>query len=162
MRTKPSPPLQGCKYHYYQNLTGSGTIDALTSGLCISMITAARHQPSRVALQDCTLCHECDLLVDMRALHEGSQAVCPRCRCILSKAYPHANVRILVFALTAMICLVMSLMFDFVALKVAGQVRNITLPETIATLFTLQEWTLSVFMGIIIVVLPLLFMGALG
>jgi len=125
------------------------------------MTMVSRHLASSDALQHCTICHECDLLVDMHALQEGHRALCPRCKCVLSNAYPQANVRILVFALTAIICLIMSQLFDFVELKVAGQLRNITLPETVATLFALNEWTLAVFMGGIIVVLPLLFMGAL-
>jgi paraquat-inducible protein A len=110
----------------------------------------------------CLLCPECDLLVDLGRLFEGRRAECPRCGCVLSYRRRNANVRILVFSFSALICLAASTVFDFIQLSAAGIDRDLTLPQTISVLFALHEWALAAFMGIVVIGLPLAFLAALG
>lgn len=104
------------------------------------------------------VCHECDLLVDLAGLHEGHRAECPRCACVLSEAHPDAPDRILVFSSSALLCLGMSVMFDFVRMSAAGQLRQVTIPETIEVLFALDAWALAAFTAVVIIGLPVLYM----
>jgi paraquat-inducible protein A len=112
-------------------------------------------------LASCLVCHECDLLVDVSGLAEGFRAQCPRCACTLCNAHRNPAERILIYCASAFICLVMSCMFDFLQLTTAGNVREISLPETVQELFALREWALAAFIGVIIIALPVGFIAAL-
>lgn len=116
-------------------------------------------QGSRLA--NCLVCHECDLLVDITGLAEGYRAQCPRCSYVLCNAHRNPIERVLIFSASALICLIMSCMFDFMELTTVGQVRDITLPETVRELFALHEWALAGFIGLIIIAMPVTFIAAL-
>ncbi len=103
------------------------------------------------------ICQECDLLVRIGHLPEGYRASCPRCGSIFTRAFSNALDRMLIFALTALICLVFSNLFSYVNLLVQGQERQISLLETVQVLFELKEWALSAFMLVIIIGLPAFF-----
>jgi paraquat-inducible protein A len=103
------------------------------------------------------ICHECDLLVDIRQLPEGCKASCPRCGMVFTRSIRNALDRLLIFALTAVICLLFSNLFGYVNLLVQGQEREISLLETVQILFELKEWALSAFMLVIIIGLPAFF-----
>ncbi len=108
------------------------------------------------------ICRECNLLVDLSRLVDGKRAECPRCGCVLSVRRPRANQRLMVFALSGLICLAASTVFDFIQLSAAGMGRELTLPQTISVLFSLQEWALAAFMGVVVLGLPFAFLIALG
>lgn len=110
--------------------------------------------------ESCAICHECDLLVDVGHLPPGHKACCPRCGFVLSRAHANAIDRMLVFSVTAVVCLMFSGLFDFVQMAVQGQDRKITLLETVQVLFELDELALAAFMLVVIIGLPVLF-GAL-
>jgi paraquat-inducible protein A len=103
------------------------------------------------------ICHECDLLVSIGPLPDGYKANCPRCGFVFTRRFTNALDRMLIFALTAVICLMFSNMFGYVNLLVQGQEREISLLETVQVLFELKEWALSVFMMLIIIGLPAFF-----
>ena len=105
------------------------------------------------------ICHECDLLVTIGILPGGCKATCPRCGFVLTRSYTNALDRMLIFALTAIICLLFSNMFGYVNLMVQGQQREISLLETVTVLFELKEWALSVFMLVVIIGLPAFFVA---
>jgi len=103
------------------------------------------------------ICHECDLLVDIGQLPDGYKASCPRCGYVFTRSFRNALDRMLIFALTAVICLLFSNLFGYVNLLVQGQEREISLLETVQVLFELKEWALSAFMLVIIIGLPAFF-----
>lgn len=103
------------------------------------------------------ICHECDLLVSIGQLPNGYKASCPRCGSVFTRSVSNALDRMLIFALTALICLLFSNLFAYVNLLVQGQERQISLLETVQVLFELNEWALSAFMLVIIIALPTLF-----
>jgi len=103
------------------------------------------------------ICHECDLLVSIGQLPDGHKASCPRCGFVLTRALSNALDRMLIFALTAIICLLFSNLFGYVNLIVQGQQREISLLQTVQVLFELKEWALSGFMLVVIIGLPAFF-----
>jgi paraquat-inducible protein A len=103
------------------------------------------------------ICDECDLLVTLGQLSEGQKATCPRCGYVFTRFFSNALDRMLIFALTAAICLLFSNLFGYVNLLVQGQEREISLLQTVQVLFELKEWALSVFMLVVIIGLPAFF-----
>jgi paraquat-inducible protein A len=108
------------------------------------------------------ICRECDLLSCVTELPAGHKAICPRCGYVLTRAHKNALNRILVFGATAVICLLFSNLFDYVNMSVQGQVREISLLETVQVLFELEERALAVFMSVIIIALPTFFVGVIS
>jgi paraquat-inducible protein A len=97
------------------------------------------------------------LLVDIGQFPAGYKASCPRCGLVFTRSFRNALDRMLIFALTAVICLLFSNLFGYVNLLVQGQEREISLLETVQVLFELREWALSAFMAVIIIGLPAFF-----
>ncbi|ACS85448.1 membrane integrity-associated transporter subunit PqiA [Musicola paradisiaca] len=102
------------------------------------------------------LCPQCDLLVELPALQDGQRAVCPRCKTALSSRQREPRWRPASFAFSALIMLVLSTLFPFVSMSVAGITREITLLEipqvmvaenyvSVATLFLLFVQLLPAF-----------------
>ena len=60
-------------------------------------------------------CHECALQIAVPKLKVSQKATCPRCGYVVNAMHNNALQRILVFALTALIFLFMSLVFEFLA-----------------------------------------------
>lgn len=128
-----------------------------------------KHAPARImnlkdqehALDHLAICHECGQVVDMSSLAEGYSARCPRCDLVLSRVHHDAQYRLSIFGISALACLFYSLMFDFIAMDIGGQARQLTLMESVSSLFELHEWGLALFMGIIVIGLPCLFISAL-
>lgn len=85
--------------------------------------------------------------------------MCPRCGAVLTRLRKNALERMLVFGLTAIICLLFSNLFSYVDLSVQGQERGVTLLETVAVLFELKERALALFMSVVIIGLPTFFVG---
>ena len=117
------------------------------------------HQENQDSL---SICHECDLLVEVGNLPAGHKAICPRCGFVISRAYANAIDRMLIFSISAIICLMFSGLFDFVQMAVQGQEREITLLETVQVLFELNETALAAFMLVVIIGLPTLFVGMIS
>jgi paraquat-inducible protein A len=105
------------------------------------------------------ICHECDLLSFVGDLPAGHKAICPRCGAVLTRSRKNALDRMLIFGLTAIICLLFSTLFSYVDLSVQGQERGVTLLETVAVLFELQERALALFTAVVIIGLPTFFVG---
>jgi paraquat-inducible protein A len=100
------------------------------------------------------ICHECDLLTFVGDLPGGHKAICPRCGVVFTRSRRNALDRMLVFGLTALICLLFSNLFSYVDMSVQGQERGITLFETVQVLFELKERALAAFVLLVIIALP--------
>ncbi|WP_023640101.1 membrane integrity-associated transporter subunit PqiA [Dickeya zeae] len=75
------------------------------------------------------LCPHCDLLVELPTLQDGQRAVCPRCKTALSSRQREPRWRPASFAFSALIMLLLSMLFPFVSMSVAGIRSEITLLE---------------------------------
>ena len=108
------------------------------------------------------ICPECDLLAVVGDLPDGHKATCPRCGSVFTRSFRNALDRMLVLAVTALVCLLFSNLFGYVNLVIQGQEREISLFETVQVLFELNEWGLSAFMLVIIIGLPAFFITLLS
>ncbi len=96
------------------------------------------------------------------SLFEGQKAACPRCSYVITRTHKNALNRILAFSFTAFILLVLSTQFSFIELSVQGQVRAITLFDTVKELLALSEWALGLFVMLVIIGIPTVFILTLS
>ncbi len=74
-----------------------------------------------------TLCHECDLVCEERAIAPGQVGRCPRCRAPLSAPPPDSAQAHLALALTGCVAVLVLNAFPLLALKFQGARRETTL-----------------------------------
>lgn len=73
------------------------------------------------------LCPQCDLMVALPALSPGSRANCPRCHTTLYTAWPEPRRRPMVFAVSALLMLLLANLFPFINIHVKGLSSEISL-----------------------------------
>ncbi len=78
---------------------------------------------------DYMLCPQCDLLVALPTLSRGQKAVCPQCKTTLTSHQTEPRKRPIGYALSALFMLVLSNLFPFVYMRVAGITSEISLSE---------------------------------
>lgn len=81
------------------------------------------------------LCSQCDMLVALPRLEHGQKAACPRCGTTLTVAWDAPRQRPTAYALAALFMLLLSNLFPFVNMNVAGVTSEITLLEIPGVLF---------------------------
>ena len=99
-------------------------------------------------------CHECDLLVSYTKLEPGSVAVCPRCDYVLTKCHYNAMDRLLAFALSGLVFLLMSSLYPFLSFSSKGQGREVTLLQSIDVLANEQQVLLALMIMVVILIIP--------
>ncbi|MGL4206776.1 MAG: PqiA/YebS family transporter subunit [Aeromonadaceae bacterium] len=102
-----------------------------------------------------SVCHECDLLVAVPVLHEGEQAVCPRCGDILAQLPKYPLQRPLVYALTSLIMLACANFLPFLAINAKGLANSMSLFQAASVLFSEEYRVLSVVVYLCMQLLPL-------
>ncbi len=107
-------------------------------------------------------CHECDLLVSYPKLEPGNVVVCPRCDYVLTKKHNNAMERILAFALSGLIFLLLSSLYPFLSFSTNGHGREVTLLQSIDVLANEQQVLLALMILVVILIIPAAFlMGVL-
>ncbi len=99
-------------------------------------------------------CHECDLLVDLPKLTEGYKAECPRCGYVLTSSHYNAQDRVIAFALTSLVFLLLSFQFPFLTFSAQGQDRTVTLLQSITVMDAENFTSLTILIFIFIIVIP--------
>lgn len=105
-------------------------------------------------MNDHTACHSCDLLIRLPALQAGEKARCPRCGHLLSRRVRHGHGLSLAFAASALLFLVLSLQFPFLAFEAQGHVQQMTLLQSASELIELNFLPLALLLVLFILVLP--------
>jgi paraquat-inducible protein A len=103
-------------------------------------------------------CHDCDLLMTIPALKHRQEASCPRCGYVLTRFYQHAQPKLLVSALSALIFLTFSLKFPFILFSLNGNEHTLTLLESIQTYDSLSYLFISALLIFTALVIPLCFL----
>ncbi|MFC0178806.1 membrane integrity-associated transporter subunit PqiA [Thorsellia kenyensis] len=107
------------------------------------------------------LCPHCDLVVDMPSLNANQKAQCPRCETTLSTLWSEPFKRASTYSLAALFMLVLSNLFSFVTLNVAGLSSDISL-VSILDIMVEQRYDLLAFLFMVFVqILPAFCMFAL-
>ena len=107
------------------------------------------------------ICDECNLSIHLPKVSNGQRAICPRCGYYLLKIHTNAYEKILAFACSAFILLLLSLFFDFVSLHYQGQTHNLTLLAIGTTLFEQDYWFIAVIFLTTVIILPVVIIGGL-
>lgn len=82
------------------------------------------------------LCPQCDMLVALPRLSHGQKAACPRCGATLTTEWDAPRQRPTAYALAALFMLLLSNLFPFVNMNVAGVTSEVTLLEIPGVMFS--------------------------
>lgn len=99
----------------------------------------------------CEQCHHC---VVMPELNHRQRAVCPRCHHTLLTFRRNASERLVAYALSAWVFLLLSLPFNFLTFKASGQKRSIDLPAGLNVLIEQDYLSLAIITGLGTLFLP--------
>jgi len=99
-------------------------------------------------------CHECALKVNVPLLAESQKAHCPRCGYVLTALHKNAVERILVFSITALIFLFVSLPFEFLSFQGNGLENSFNIIESINILVRNHYEVLAVLELLTIFIIP--------
>lgn len=99
-------------------------------------------------------CHGCDLLVNVEALKHGESASCPRCGHFLTKLRSDAFSRVLAYAVSGLILLVLANSFSFLSFASSGLESVITLRQTPGAVWNYGMPAVAVMVAAFIIVIP--------
>ncbi|HAS9730414.1 TPA: paraquat-inducible protein A, partial [Salmonella enterica subsp. enterica serovar Dublin] len=91
------------------------------------------------------LCPQCDMLVALPRLSHGQKAACPRCGATLTTEWDAPRQRPTAYALAALFMLLLSNLFPFVNMNVAGVTSEVTLLEIPGVMFSEDYASLGTF-----------------
>ena len=100
------------------------------------------------------LCTQCDLLVALPALQRGHKAACPRCGTTLTTRWDEPRQRPTAYALVALFMLLLSNLFPFVNMKVAGVTSEVTLLQIPGVMFSEDYASLGTFFLLFVQFVP--------
>lgn len=99
-------------------------------------------------------CHDCDLLMLIPSLKPRQQAHCPSCGYVLTRFYQHAQLKLLVSSLVALIFLVFSLNFPFIIFSIHGNEKTLTLIQSIQNIENLTYTLISALLAFTAFIIP--------
>lgn len=100
-----------------------------------------------------TACHECDLLIELPEA-ATCKLKCPRCHSVIANYDHRVGEQLIAMAFSALMLLIMANAFPFLAFEVSGQFQQITLFQSMATLWQYQYHELSILILIFILLAP--------
>ena len=100
------------------------------------------------------LCPQCDLLVKIPTLENGRKAACPRCGTTLTTQWDEPRQRPSAYALVALFMLLLSNLFPFVNMKVAGVTSEVDLLEIPGVMFSEDYASLGTFFLVFVQCVP--------
>lgn len=100
------------------------------------------------------LCSQCDMLVLLPRLEAGHKANCPRCGVTLTIQWDAPRQRPTAYAVVALFMLLLSNLFPFVNMKVAGITREITLLDIPGVMFSADYASLGAFFMLFVQMVP--------
>lgn len=113
--------------------------------------TSKGQQPS-----GCIACPSCDLMFDVAELEDGETASCSRCGHFLTKYRADEFERVLAFASSALILLILACSYPFMSFKASGLESMMTLPQTASNLWNYGMPFLSFLVAAFIIFVPAL------
>ncbi|MFC4655794.1 MULTISPECIES: PqiA/YebS family transporter subunit [Rheinheimera] len=114
------------------------------------------HQPA----DELVLCRHCDLLQQLPQLQVGQEAACSRCGYLLDMRQKDPVLRPILYAFSALLMLVLSNLFPFIGMNVAGNSHYMDFIDTSSVLFEEHHQWLAVLVWLFIQAVPALCMLA--
>ncbi|ARS54431.1 paraquat-inducible membrane protein A [Kushneria konosiri] len=105
------------------------------------------------------VCHECDLVSIVPPLACSESARCPRCQHELMTRKRAPAQHALALAIAAVVALVTSLAFPFISFSASGFDRAISLTDAMTILSTGNYTVLAVVLWMVLLLLPMLYLG---
>lgn len=109
-----------------------------------------------LANPDIIACPSCDLLADTSALKMGESAKCTRCGHFLTEHNKDAIEKVMAYALTASILLILACSEPFLSFKAAGLENMMTLPSAVLELYHYGMPDLAFLVAAFIILIPTL------
>lgn len=103
-------------------------------------------------------CHDCDLLMLIPSLKHRQKAVCPRCGYVLTRFFQHAQLKLFISALSALIFLTFSLRFPFIIFSLHGNEKTFTLVESIQNIENITYLLISALLAFTAFIIPFCFL----
>ena len=100
------------------------------------------------------ICEQCHTQVNIPPLGHRQRAVCPVCHHTLISYRNNASEKLLAYAFSALIFLLLSLPFNFLTFKASGQKHSIDLPTGITVLLEQDYLSLAIITSLATVLLP--------
>ena len=100
------------------------------------------------------LCSQCDMLVALPHLEHGQKAACPRCGTTLTTEWDAPRQRPTAYSLVALFMLLLSNLFPFVNMNVAGVRSEVTLLEIPGVMFSENYASLGTFFLLFVQLVP--------
>lgn len=101
-------------------------------------------------------CLHCDHIIDIPPLNTHQVAICPCCKSKLSSAQNNNDRSVIALSLSAIIMLLSSVFYPFIAFSSNGLTQMITLPDAARILVNYENVLLGVLLDMSIIGLPLL------
>ncbi|WP_229833450.1 PqiA/YebS family transporter subunit [Alishewanella longhuensis] len=123
-------------------------------------ITACFETTAPMPGVELVLCRHCDLLQHLPQLQEGEQAHCIRCDHQLDVRQPQPILRPVLYAASALFMMLLTNLFPFVSLGVAGNRSEMHFFDTATVLFTEYHQALAILVWLFIQAVPAFCMAA--
>ena len=107
-------------------------------------------------LSDCLACPSCDLVFNVAELKDGETASCSRCGHFLTKYRANELDRVLAFATSALVFLIIACSYPFMSFKANGLESMMTLPQTASNLWNYGMPLLAFLVATFIIIIPAL------
>ena len=104
-------------------------------------------------------CHDCDLLMLIPSLKPRQQAHCPSCGYVLTRFYQHAQLKLLISSIVALIFLFFSLNFPFIIFSIHGNEKTLTLIQSIQNIDNLTYILISALLAFTAFIIPACFLA---
>lgn len=131
----------------------------MTETLALTSVSAPLVLPSASA-PALALCRHCDLVQQLPDLKSGEEAACTRCGYVLSMRQKDPVLRPILYALSALLMLLLSNVFPFIGMSVAGNSHVMDFVDTTSVLFQEHHQWLAILVWLLIQAVPTLCMLA--
>ncbi|OAT22885.1 membrane integrity-associated transporter subunit PqiA [Proteus myxofaciens] len=116
------------------------------------MCTDRQHRHEHIHEQ--ILCPQCDLVVSVPELVQGTKATCPRCHTVLISRWRQPFYQPVALAISSLFMLLMACLFEFVSMEVAGISNTITLIQIPTVMFSENYTELGAFFLLFVQIVP--------
>jgi len=103
-------------------------------------------------------CHDCELLMQVPALKHREKAHCPQCSYVVTRFYQHAQTKLFVSAITALIFLIFAIRFPFIIFSLHGDEKTLTLIESIQNIDSMSYMLISALLAFTAFIIPMCFL----
>jgi len=107
-----------------------------------------------MSVSNLVACPSCDLLADVSSLKHSEKANCARCGHFLTKYMQDGTLRVVSYAISALVFLILANCYPFLSFKASGFESEMTLAKTALEFYRYGMLDLALMVGTFIILLP--------